>query len=86
MQARQKILAALVLALATAACGEKQPGATGPDGPGGPGGPGGSGGAPSVTVATPLVKPIVDWDDYVGRFEARQSVEVRPRVSGLTRR
>ena len=25
---------------------------------------------------------MVDWDDYVGRFEAIQDVEVRPRVSG----
>ncbi len=39
-----------------------------------------------VTVASPLVKPIVDWDDYVGRFEARQSVEVRPRVAGYVSR
>jgi len=38
--------------------------------------------APKVTVATPLVKQIVDWDDYVGRFEAVQTVEIRPRVSG----
>jgi RND family efflux transporter MFP subunit len=80
MQAPQKILAALALALVVAACGDKQPGAGGPSGPGGPGS------APPVTVATPLVKPIVDWDDYVGRFEARQSVEVRPRVSGYVAR
>jgi RND family efflux transporter MFP subunit len=39
-----------------------------------------------VTVGTPLVKPIVDWDDYIGRFEARQQVEVRPRVSGYVQR
>ncbi len=43
---------------------------------------GGQGGAPPVTVATPLAKPIIDWDDYVGRFEAVQAVEIRPRVSG----
>src|SRR5262245_32047118 len=35
-----------------------------------------------VTVATPLSRTVTDWDDYVGRFEASQSVEVRPRVSG----
>jgi multidrug efflux system membrane fusion protein len=35
-----------------------------------------------VTVATPLSRMVIDWDDYVGRFEASQSVEVRPRVSG----
>ena len=25
---------------------------------------------------------MVDWDDYVGRFEAVQDVEIRPRISG----
>ena len=25
---------------------------------------------------------VVDWDDYVGRFEASKAVEVRPRISG----
>lgn len=37
---------------------------------------------PVVTVATPLSRMVVDWDDYVGRFEASKAVEVRPRVSG----
>jgi RND family efflux transporter MFP subunit len=32
-----------------------------------------------------LIKPIVDWDDYIGRFEAVKSVEVRPRVSGYVK-
>lgn len=35
-----------------------------------------------VTVATPLVQEVVDWDEFVGRFEAPQSVEVRPRATG----
>jgi RND family efflux transporter MFP subunit len=35
-----------------------------------------------VTVSTPLSRTVADWDDYVGRFEASQAVEVRPRVSG----
>ena len=38
--------------------------------------------APMVTVAAPLERDINQWDDYVGRFEASRSVEVRPRVSG----
>jgi len=38
--------------------------------------------APLVTVAAPLERDINQWDDYVGRFEASRSVEVRPRVSG----
>lgn len=35
-----------------------------------------------VTVATPLSAQVTDWDDYTGRFEASQAVEIRPRVSG----
>ena len=38
--------------------------------------------APQVTVAAPLVSEIVDWDDFVGRFEAIDRVEVKPRVTG----
>lgn len=38
---------------------------------------------PQVTVATPLQRDVVDWDDYTGRFEATQDVELRPRVDGV---
>ena len=37
---------------------------------------------PTVTVAAPLVREVMEWDDHVGRFEPSSSVEVRPRVSG----
>lgn len=37
---------------------------------------------PTVTVAQPLERTVTEWDDYVGRFEASKTVEVRPRVSG----
>lgn len=37
---------------------------------------------PVVFVAKPLKTKLVDWDDYVGRFEAINSVDVRPRVTG----
>jgi len=37
---------------------------------------------PQVSAALPLQRDVVDWDDYVGRFEAVQDVEIRPRVSG----
>lgn len=37
---------------------------------------------PSVEVGTPLVKRVAEWDDYSGRFEPVDAVEVRPRVSG----
>src|SRR5688500_13617106 len=58
----------VLAALALAACsgGQDNPPAT----------------APAVTVALPLARTIRDWDDFVGRFEAVQSVEVRPRITG----
>jgi RND family efflux transporter MFP subunit len=37
---------------------------------------------PPVTVATPLVQKITEWDEFTGRYEATASVEVRARVSG----
>jgi RND family efflux transporter MFP subunit len=37
---------------------------------------------PKVTVAPPVQRTIVDQDEYVGRFVAVDSVEVRARVSG----
>ncbi|MEM7524308.1 MAG: efflux RND transporter periplasmic adaptor subunit [Pseudomonadota bacterium] len=39
-------------------------------------------GPPPVTVAKPVVKTIVEDDEFVGRFEASAEVEVRSRVSG----
>ena len=38
--------------------------------------------APPVTVATPLARQVVDWDEVTGRFEATRSVDVRARVGG----
>lgn len=38
--------------------------------------------APAVTVATPLVQEVRDWDEFTGRFEATQAVQVRARVGG----
>src|SRR5712691_4196064 len=37
---------------------------------------------PTVTVAKPSQHTVVDQDEYVGRFTAIESVEVRARVSG----
>jgi RND family efflux transporter MFP subunit len=37
---------------------------------------------PQVTVARPVVKTVTDRDEYVGRFVAVDSVEIRARVSG----
>jgi len=38
--------------------------------------------APAVTVAKPVERTVTDHDEYVGRFVAIDSVEVRARVSG----
>src|SRR3546814_6741772 len=40
------------------------------------------GGPPPVTVAKPLVKPIVEMDEYTGRFDAVAAVDIRARVNG----
>jgi len=37
---------------------------------------------PKVTVSQPIVQKIVEWDEYTGRLESTESVEVRARVSG----
>ncbi len=37
---------------------------------------------PSVQVSKVLSKPITEFDEFTGRFEAVERVEVRPRVSG----
>jgi RND family efflux transporter MFP subunit len=60
--------AVLAVALALAACHGRPKAAAPPP--------------PAVTVAHPLVEQVVDWDDYVGQFQAVNTVEVRPRVSG----
>lgn len=36
----------------------------------------------NVTVAKPVAKRLVEWDEFTGRLEAVASVEVRARVSG----
>jgi len=62
-------LAAALLLVALAACGENKPAAQAPP-------------PPTVTVAKPLKRTVVDHDEYVGRFVAINSVEVRAHVSG----
>jgi RND family efflux transporter MFP subunit len=37
---------------------------------------------PKVTVSQPVLREVVEWDEYTGRLEAVESVEVRARVSG----
>jgi RND family efflux transporter MFP subunit len=37
---------------------------------------------PTVSVIQPVVKDVVEWDEYIGRLESPEVVEVRARVSG----
>jgi RND family efflux transporter MFP subunit len=39
-------------------------------------------GPPEVTVAKVISKRIQDWDEFTGRFQAIDTVELRPRASG----
>jgi multidrug efflux system membrane fusion protein len=42
--------------------------------------------AQAVTVATVPERNITEWDEFTGRLEAVDAVEIRPRVSGYIRR
>jgi membrane fusion protein, multidrug efflux system len=38
--------------------------------------------APPVTVAQPVKRTVTDWDEFTGRFDAVEEVQVRARVGG----
>jgi multidrug efflux system membrane fusion protein len=38
---------------------------------------------PQVTVASVIERDVTEWDEFTGRLQAVDSVDVRPRVSGL---
>jgi RND family efflux transporter MFP subunit len=59
----------LIVASLLAACGQGQQAAPTPP-------------PPAVTVASPVSRNIIDYDEYVGRFVPVDAVEVRARVSG----
>ncbi|MBN6148785.1 efflux RND transporter periplasmic adaptor subunit [Xanthomonas sp. AmX2] len=63
-------LAFALLAVALAACGNKA------------GEQGGAPPPPAVSVAPALQKEISQWDEFSGRVEAVENVDLRPRVSG----
>jgi len=64
------IAAIVMIAPALAACGQSQSQPKSAPPP------------PQVTIAKPVTRQIADQDEYVGRFVAVESVEVRARVSG----
>jgi RND family efflux transporter MFP subunit len=61
---------AIILAIALSGCGDKpaQQAAPAP---------------PLVTVAHPTKRVVTDWDEFTGRFEAVEEVQVRARVGGF---
>jgi multidrug efflux system membrane fusion protein len=65
-------LAAAVIAGLSAGCDQSQPQAK-QQPPSAP---------PTVSVAQPVQREIIEWDEYTGRFDATQTVEIRARVSG----
>jgi multidrug efflux system membrane fusion protein len=60
----------VLIAAALSACGEKPPQAAAAP-------------APPVTVAQPVKRTVTDWDEFTGRFDAIEQVDVRPRVGGF---
>src|SRR5436309_2848439 len=37
---------------------------------------------PAVSVVQPVEREVVEWDEYIGRLESPETVEIRARVSG----
>lgn len=61
--------AGCILAILLAACGAPQAPPPAPP--------------PEVSVATVVERDITEWDEYTGRLEAVNTVEIRPQVSGI---
>jgi RND family efflux transporter MFP subunit len=57
------------LLLLMTACAQQQPAASPPP-------------PPKVTVSQPVSREVVEWEEYTGRLEAVEAVEVRARVNG----
>src|SRR3981081_3405569 len=60
----------VLLALTLSGCGDKPP-------------PQAAAAPPPVTVAQPTKRTVTDWDEFTGRFEAVEEVQVRARVGGF---
>jgi multidrug efflux system membrane fusion protein len=60
----------ILLAVALSGCGDKPPQPA-------------AAAAPPVTVAQPTKRTVTDWDEFTGRFEAVEEVQVRARVGGF---
>jgi RND family efflux transporter MFP subunit len=60
----------VLLAIVLSGCGDKPPQPA-------------ANAAPPVTVAQPVKRTVTDWDEFTGRFEAVEEVQVRARVGGF---
>src|SRR3954452_17123063 len=60
----------VLLAIALSGCGDKPP-------------PPAAAAPPTVTVAQPTKRTVTDWDEFTGRFEAVEEVQIRARVGGF---
>jgi len=58
----------ITMALQIAGCGKHAPQATAPP--------------QTVSVIQPVARDIVEWDEYIGRLESPETVDIRARVSG----
>jgi RND family efflux transporter MFP subunit len=46
-------------------------------------GPPGGAPPPQVTISRPLAREVTEWDEYTGRFDAVDTIEVRARLAGF---
>jgi multidrug efflux system membrane fusion protein len=60
----------VLLGVTLSGCGDKPP-------------PQAAAAPPPVTVAQPTKRTVTDWDEFTGRFEAVEEVQVRARVGGF---
>src|SRR6202045_2560899 len=60
----------VLLAISLSGCGDKPPAQA-------------AAAPPPVTVAQPIKRTVTDWDEFTGRFEAVEEVQVRARVGGF---
>src|SRR5213596_513681 len=37
---------------------------------------------PVVSVVQPIAREVIEWDEYIGRLESPETVEIKARVSG----
>lgn len=67
---RKQLASAIATIVLVTGCNQQEPTTGGPPPP------------TSVTTSKPVVMTIVEWDEYTGRLDAIDSVEIRARVSG----